>query len=166
MNSRQISPQVSVPFVDSIVQGDCRELLPQLPDECLDAVITSPPYYQQRDYGIGDIGNEPSLDAYIQNLLQVFEQCVRCLKPTGSIFFNIGDKYESGSLQLAPYLFANAAVQRIRGSSSSTSSLGSSRIPNRVSIADAWSAAQSRSFTLSNPMSIDTSMSVLWRIAT
>jgi DNA modification methylase len=94
-----------VPFVDSIVQGDCRELLPQLPDECLDAVITSPPYYQQRDYGVGDIGNEPSLDAYIQNLLQVFEQCVRCLKPTGSIFFNIGDKYErrfaaTGSLPL------------------------------------------------------------------
>ena len=87
MHSRQTSPQGSVPFVDSIVQGDCRELLPQLPDECLDAVITSPPYYQQRDYGVGDIGNEPSLDAYIQNLLQVFEQCVRCLKPTGSIFF-------------------------------------------------------------------------------
>jgi len=94
------------------VEGDCRELMRQLPDACLDAVITSPPYYQQRDYGIGDIGNEPSLDAYIQNLLQVFEQCVRCLKPTGSIFFNIGDKYENGSLQLAPYLFAHAAVQR------------------------------------------------------
>jgi DNA modification methylase len=112
MNSRQTSPQGFVPFVDSIVQGDCRELVQQLPDECLDAVITSPPYYQQRDYGVGDIGNEPTLDAYIQNLLQVFEQCVRCLKPTGSIFFNIGDKYEGSSLQLAPYLFAHAAVQR------------------------------------------------------
>jgi hypothetical protein len=112
MNSRQTSPQGFVPFVDSIVQGDCRELVQQLPDECLDAVITSPPYYQQRDYGVGDIGNEPTLDAYIQNLLQVFEQCVRCLKPTGSIFFNIGDKHEGSSLQLAPYLFAHAAVQR------------------------------------------------------
>jgi site-specific DNA-methyltransferase (adenine-specific) len=111
MGARSTTQQASVPFVDSIVEGDCRELMRQLPDACLDAVITSPPYYQQRDYGVGDLGNEPSLEAYIQNLLQVFEQCVRCLKPSGSIFFNIGDKYENGSLQLAPYLFANAAVQ-------------------------------------------------------
>jgi len=111
MGAQSATQQASIPFVDSIVEGDCRELMRQLPDACLDAVITSPPYYQQRDYGVGNIGNEPSLEAYIQNLLQVFEQCVRCLKPSGSIFFNIGDKYENGSLQLAPYLFANAAVQ-------------------------------------------------------
>jgi DNA modification methylase len=72
MGAQSATQQASIPFVDSIVEGDCRELMRQLPDECLDAVITSPPYYQQRDYGIGDIGNEPSLDAYIQNLLSVF----------------------------------------------------------------------------------------------
>lgn len=101
-----------IPCLDQIVQGDSHALLRQLPDECVDVVITSPPYYQQRDYGGLGLGNEASLDDYIESLLDIFEQCVRCVKHTGSIFFNIGDKYVEGSLVLAPYLFAHEALQR------------------------------------------------------
>lgn len=109
----ELKSQQQVPFLDSIVQGDCRELLQELPDESVDVVITSPPYYLQRDYGGGlGIGNEPSLEMYIEQLLGVFKQCVRCTKPTGSLFFNIGDKYQNGSLLLSPYLFAHAAIQQ------------------------------------------------------
>jgi len=104
--------QDSVPFIDQIVEGDCFDLLCQLPDQSVDVVITSPPYYMQRDYGGVGIGNEPTVDAYIHNLLLIFEQCVRCLKNTGSLFFNIGDKYENGSLLLVPFLFAHEAVQQ------------------------------------------------------
>jgi site-specific DNA-methyltransferase (adenine-specific) len=101
-----------IPFLNQIVEGDCRLLLRQLPDECIDVVVTSPPYYRQRDYGAIGIGNEQSLNEYLESLLEVFEQCVRCTKQTGSLFFIIGDKYEDGSLLLAPYLFAHQAIQR------------------------------------------------------
>src|SRR5690554_3296876 len=74
------SYQATIPFLDEIVQGDCRHLLRQLPDECVDVVITSPPYYRQRDYGGMGMGNESSPQEYIENLLEVFEQCVRCTK--------------------------------------------------------------------------------------
>jgi len=104
--------KASIPYLNQIVQGDSHALLRQLPGECIDVVITSPPYYQQRDYGGLGLGNEASLDDYIESLLDIFEQCVRCVKRTGSIFFNLGDKYIDGSLVLAPYLFAHAAIQR------------------------------------------------------
>lgn len=101
-----------LPFLNQIVQGDCRELLRQLPDESVDAVITSPPYYRQRDYGGIGIGNEANVADYIHILVEIFEQCVRCTKRTGSLFFNIGDKYENGSLMLVPYLFAHEAMRK------------------------------------------------------
>lgn len=101
-----------IPILNEVVQGDSRILLRQLPDECVDVVITSPPYFQQRDYGCLGLGNETLLSDYIEELMCVFEQCVRCVKHTGSLFFNLGDKYVSGSLVLAPYLFAQTALQR------------------------------------------------------
>ncbi|MCS7300905.1 MAG: site-specific DNA-methyltransferase [Fimbriimonadales bacterium] len=76
-----------VPYLDEIVQGDCSTLLRYLPNECVDAVVTSPPYYQQRDYGGLGLGNESSVEEYIEKLVAIFEQCVRCVKRTGSIFF-------------------------------------------------------------------------------
>ena len=69
MGARSTTQQASVPFVDSIVEGDCRELMRQLPDECLDAVITSPPYYQQRDYGVID---EPA-DQWVRDWIALLE---------------------------------------------------------------------------------------------
>ena len=57
-------------------------------------MITSPPYFQQRDYGNGDIeiGNEQTEEEYLENLLNVFWECVRVTKETGTIVFNLGDK--------------------------------------------------------------------------
>jgi len=91
--------------LDQIVCGDCLELMPTLPEKSINLVITSPPYYQQRDYG-GGIGNEAHLEAYLAELMRVFAECVRVTKEDGSIIFNLGDKYQDGSLLLVPYRFA------------------------------------------------------------
>ncbi len=100
-------------FLNNIIQGDSLEILKKLPDNSIDLVITSPPYYQQRNYGNGknEIGNEANQEEYIGNLLQVFHECVRVIKDTGTIVFNLGDKYINGGLQLIPYKFAIGALE-------------------------------------------------------
>ena len=99
-------------LVDTIQCGDSAFLLKQLPDNSIDFVITSPPYYLQRDYnstGIG-IGHEKTVDAYIDSLLEVFSELVRVVKTSGNIVYNIGDKYLNSSLLLVPYRFALSAT--------------------------------------------------------
>lgn len=93
---------------NNIILGDNLSILNQIEKESIDLIITSPPYFQQRNYGNGDleIGNEPTEKEYLNNLLKVFSECVRVLKPTGAIVFNLGDKYINGSLSLIPYKFA------------------------------------------------------------
>lgn len=79
-----------------LYQGNVFEVLPQLSDESVHCIVTSPPYWQLRDYGHPDqIGNEPTLSKYIQNLVNVFEQCRRILKSDGTFWLNIGDTYAS-----------------------------------------------------------------------
>lgn len=71
--------------------------------QSVDVVITSPPYFQQRDYsGIG-IGNEGNVNAYIDSLMECLEELLRVVKPTGSIVYNLGDKYLNSSLLPAAY---------------------------------------------------------------
>ncbi|MDR3112681.1 MAG: site-specific DNA-methyltransferase [Elusimicrobiota bacterium] len=80
--------------------------LKRLSDNSIDLVITSPPYFQQRDYGYGGIGNEATEEEYINNLVLIFNECLRVVKPTGAMVFNLGDKYSNGNLLLIPYKFA------------------------------------------------------------
>ena len=99
----------SVP-IDQILCGDNLELIQKLPDCSIHLVITSPPYFQQRDYG-GGMGNEKDANEYIDTLLCLFRECVRVVRDDGSIVFNIGDKYEDSNLLLVPYQFAVAATK-------------------------------------------------------
>jgi len=92
--------------VNKIHCGDSLEVLRKLPSSCIDLVITSPPYFQQRNYGNIGIGNEKTVDEYVRNLMQIFNECVKVTKNTVSIVFNIGDKYIDGNLLLVPYRFA------------------------------------------------------------
>ena len=96
--------------LDQILCGDNLELIRQLPDRSVQLVITSPPYFQQRDYGAG-MGNEGRLEEYLENLLSLFRECVRVIKDDGSLVFNLGDKYEDSSLLLVPYRFAIDATE-------------------------------------------------------
>lgn len=81
----------------ALYRGDAVEVLGSLPDSTVDCVVTSPPYYGQRDYGVeGQIGLEPVPQEYITKLVTVFEEAKRVLKPTGSLWVNLGDTYWSG----------------------------------------------------------------------
>lgn len=77
-----------------ILQGDALTQLRTLESDSIDCIVTSPPYYNVRDYGVdGQIGLEKTPQEYIQNLMNVFLECKRALKKTGSIWVNIGDSY-------------------------------------------------------------------------
>lgn len=98
---------------NTIILGDSLQILKQFEDECVDLIITSPPYFQQRDYGNGKlgIGNEVTEGEYLENLLEIFNECVRVTKKTGAIVYNLGDKYINGNLSLIPYKFAIKASE-------------------------------------------------------
>lgn len=77
--------------------GDSLKVLQTLPDESVQCVITSPPYWGLRDYGQeGQIGAEPTLPGYVASLVKVFEETRRVLKRDGVFWLNIGDSYTSG----------------------------------------------------------------------
>jgi site-specific DNA-methyltransferase (adenine-specific) len=100
-------------YVNQVIQGDSLFVLQTIPDETFDLVITSPPYFQQRDYGNGNfgIGNELTERQYLDNLMDIFFESVRVVKNTGAIVFNVGDKYLNGALALLPYKFAIKATE-------------------------------------------------------
>lgn len=96
-------------WVNSILHGDARVVLSELPDASIHCVVTSPPYYLQRDYSTPlQIGNESSPEDYVESLLLVFEQCQRILRPDGTLWLNLGDKYEEGELLGMPWRVAFA----------------------------------------------------------
>lgn len=74
--------------------GDCREILRSLPDESIHCVVTSPPYYGLRDYGIKrQIGLESHPEEYIAALVGIFREVRRILRSDGTLWLNIGDSY-------------------------------------------------------------------------
>ena len=80
-----------------IYEGDAINSLKQIPDESVDCVVTSPPYYWLRDYGVdGQIGLEESVEGYVSSLASVMDEIQRTLKKKGTLFLNIGDTYYSG----------------------------------------------------------------------
>lgn len=83
--------------MNKIFCGNALDILKTLPPKSVDMCVTSPPYYGLRDYGVeAQIGNEQTPYEYIQNLLLVFEEVKRVLKPDGTLWVNIADSY-SGS---------------------------------------------------------------------
>lgn len=81
-------------LLNKIYTGDAVEVLSTLPDNSIDCCVTSPPYFGLRDYGVdGQIGLEPTPDAYVEKLVCVFNQVRRVLKPSGTFWLNIGDSY-------------------------------------------------------------------------
>ena len=81
-----------------ILQGDCRDLLKTLPDASVHCVVTSPPYFGLRDYGVdGQIGLEASPDAFVAELVAVFREVRRVLRDDGTLWLNLGDSYNSGA---------------------------------------------------------------------
>ncbi len=90
--------------------GDCCELLELFPENSMDCVITSPPYWKMREYDVRDknklIGNEKRPEEYVKRLVHVFHKIKDILKPEGSAWLNIGDKYHNKNLMGMPWRVA------------------------------------------------------------
>ncbi|NOT63527.1 MAG: site-specific DNA-methyltransferase [Acidobacteria bacterium] len=81
----------------TLYHGEAAQVLALLPKASVDCIVTSPPYYGQRDYGVeGQVGLEVHPQEYIDRLITVFRAAKQVLKPTGSLWVNIGDTYWSG----------------------------------------------------------------------
>jgi site-specific DNA-methyltransferase (adenine-specific) len=81
--------------VGQIILGDARKVLTTLTSASVDMCITSPPYHLLRRYGAGaaELGTEPTVTEYVENILAVCDELARVLKPTGSLWLNLGDSY-------------------------------------------------------------------------
>lgn len=78
---------------DEIRAIDSARGLRELPDDCVDVVVTSPPYWGQR--GAGGLGSEPDPRDYLANLVDILDQARRVLKPSGTLWVNLGDAYNT-----------------------------------------------------------------------
>jgi site-specific DNA-methyltransferase (adenine-specific)/site-specific DNA-methyltransferase (cytosine-N4-specific) len=80
-----------------VLVGDSRTILRGFPDGLFRTVVTSPPYWGLRDYGIaGQIGAEPDVENYLSDLVAVFREVRRTLADDGTLWLNVGDSYTSG----------------------------------------------------------------------
>ena len=79
---------------NTILVGDASEQMGRLASASADCIITSPPYYALRDYGVdGQIGLEDNVEAWAERLRRVFAGAARVLKPTGCLWLNVGDSF-------------------------------------------------------------------------
>lgn len=79
-----------------IIPGDCRQILRTLPAESVQCCVTSPPYFGLRDYGVeGQIGLEASPADFVAEMVAVFREVHRVLRPDGTLWLNLGDTYAS-----------------------------------------------------------------------
>ena len=77
-----------------VLIGDCLESLRGMESETIDCCVTSPPYFNLRDYGIeGQIGLESTIEEYVNKIVMVMREVRRVLKPEGTLWFNVGDSY-------------------------------------------------------------------------
>lgn len=80
---------------NTILHGDSLRVLKSLPNEFVDCVITSPPYWGLRSYTDSEheIGKEKNFKDFVTTLCDIFDEVKRVLKPTGSCWVNLGDTY-------------------------------------------------------------------------
>lgn len=78
----------------TILNGDVIDCLRSLPDACVQCVVTSPPYWGLRDYGVeGQIGLEPTPEEHVEKMVEVFREVRRVLRDDGTLWLNYGDCY-------------------------------------------------------------------------
>jgi len=98
-------------LTNKIICGDSLSVLKTLPNESVDCVVTSPPYWALRNYGTnpvtwddgwqGELGSEPDFNLYIEHLCQIFDETKRVLKDSGSCWVNLGDTYGGSCMGLS-----------------------------------------------------------------
>src|SRR5262245_47420632 len=118
----------------TILRGDCREVLRTLPAESVNCVVTSPPYWGLRDYGVaGQIGLEETYSDYIDKMVGVFEAVRRILRKDGTVWLNLGDSYATGAGAVGECPGGGEQGARWRGDGSKRDyGLGPMTQPNRM----------------------------------
>ena len=99
--------------------GDARDVLAGMPDGSADCIVTSPPYWGKRDYGVArQYGREPDPDAYVATLRGVFAEARRVLADDGTCWLNLGDSYSAGggaATGLHAYLGPHLTAHQVPG---------------------------------------------------
>lgn len=96
-------------LTNRIITGNSLLTLQALPADSVHCIVTSPPYYGQRNYRVaGQIGSEKTPTEYVSILVSIFRECKRVLKDSGSLWINLGDKYSKGNLLGMPWRVAIA----------------------------------------------------------
>lgn len=97
----------------TILQGDVFARVKEIPPASVDFVVTSPPYWRVRDYKHPEqLGNEPTVDLYLENLIRWVREIERTLKPTGAFMVNLGDKFDDRHLISVTSRALNAIEQK------------------------------------------------------
>ena len=103
--------KMAEPPLDKIVCGDAAATLRTMPADWVDTIVTSPPYYRQRNYkDPNQIGGERTPQEYVDRLVGVFAAARRVVKPSGSLWLVLGDKYLNGRQLGMPWRVALALV--------------------------------------------------------
>ncbi len=83
-------------WINKVHLGSCFDLIKQLPDESVDMIVTSPPYFNLRNYNVeGQFGQEKTFEEFVEKLCELFKDARRVLKKSGSVWVNLGDCYSS-----------------------------------------------------------------------
>ncbi len=99
-----------------LIRGDAHRALDLLPDESVQTVVTSPPYWSLRDYEVeAQIGRDDALEDYINSITKTFGKVRRVLRPDGTVWLNVGDTYTSGNRRYrAPDKKNRARAMKVR----------------------------------------------------
>jgi site-specific DNA-methyltransferase (adenine-specific) len=151
-----------------VLVGSVLEKIKEIESESVDSVITSPPYFGLRDYGVDEqIGLEDSLEEYIGKMVEVFREVHRVLKPTGTVWLNLGDSYAGsnqigrrdkqygGGLYEGKQNGWESDMTRSQKRNSGLKQKDLMMIPHRVAIAlqnDGWYVRQDIVWAKNNPM--------------
>jgi len=80
--------------INTIYHGNCKDVLKELDSNSVNCVVTSPPYWGLRDYGVDDqLGLEKTPEEYVQKLVDIFKEVKRVLRKDGTVWLNLGDSY-------------------------------------------------------------------------
>jgi DNA modification methylase len=144
--------------LNKIYQGDALNTLVGFPDESVDCIITSPPYWGLRDYGVeGQLGLEKTPEEYVAKMVEVFREAKRVLKKEGTLWLNLGDSYWANRAENGQS-YSDNEVQRKRSGGRGHSIIKPKDlvgIPWRVAFAlqaDGWYLRQDIIWHKPNPM--------------
>lgn len=128
-----------MPTVDIRV-GDCRTLLAAMEPRSVHCVVTSPPYFGLRDYGVdGQIGLEQTPDEYVAEMVDVFREVRRVLRDDGTLWLNLGDSYASDKKWGGST--GGKAARGLHGACGGGRNRTSSRLPDKNLIGIPWRVA-------------------------